>query len=84
MECRTVKKITRITPEGKTALLKWIEDNYNEIDEYIFTAHLKDNTTMMIYDCYTYFDAVAIASITTDSIHNLSHYNEFICKDRGD
>lgn len=75
-------KVVRIHPEGKTALINYIEENFEDIEEFIFTSKHKDNTTMTIYDCYSYFDACAINNIQNDTIHEIAHNDYFVAKER--
>lgn len=72
--------VKRLYPEAKTALIKWIEDNFAEIDDFIFTAHCKDGTTMTIYDVSSYFNACAINNIQNDTIHTLAREDMLILK----
>lgn len=77
-----MKKVSRLYPESKTGLIKWIEDNFHDIEQFVFTAQLKDDTTMFVYDCYSYYDAVAMTSISLDTVHCLSHDDAFVAKER--
>lgn len=77
-------KVKRIYPEGKTALIKWIEDNFNNIEDYLFIANLKeekDNTAMTIYDARSFFNAMALASILEHTINTLGENEEFVCRE---
>lgn len=50
--------IMRIAPESKTGLIKWIEDNFHEIKQFVAVFRMTENTpihpnessTMTIYD----------------------------------
>lgn len=75
-----MNKPTRICPEAKTALIKWIEDSFNDIDEFIFTANMKNKTTMTIYDVRSYFNALAINAIQHEDIVDLARNDELIIK----
>jgi len=78
-----VSDIKRIFPGAINGLINWMEENFHEIDEFVVTFHLKDDTTMTVYDCYSYFNGVAIAGITEGTIHELARRDEFICKEKG-
>ncbi len=83
-------EITRISPESKTGLIKWIEDNFHDIEQFVAVFRMKDaepthpweRVTMTIYDCYTYYDSVAMTAIAQDTMHKLSYDDNFICKER--
>lgn len=77
-----MNKVRRICPESKTGLIKWIEDNFHNIDQYSAIFSLKDGTTMSTYDCFSYLEAVGLAGIALDNIHDLAHNEEFISKKR--
>ena len=77
-----MSNVKRIYPEAKSALINWIEENFDEIDEYVAIFSLKDGTTMAVYDCYTYIGAVGLAEVAKDTIHAASHEGEFIPKQR--
>lgn len=77
-----MNNIVRICPDSKTGLIKWIEDNYHEIDQFVGTFLMKDNTTMTIYDTYTYLEAAGITELQRDTIHEEAHNETFVCKDR--
>jgi hypothetical protein len=72
--------------------LKWIEDNFHEIKQFVAVFRMTENTpihpnessTMTIYDCYSYYESVAMTAIAQDTMHTLSHEDRFICKERGD
>ena len=74
--------ITRIHPEAKTGLIKWIEDNFHEIDEFMFVAELKDGTSMNVYDFYTYRGAIGTAEMAKETLKELSMNGEFTQKKR--
>jgi len=75
-----MNNIKRIFPGPVNGLINWMEENFDSIDEFIVTFHLKDGTTMTVYDVYSYFNALAITEISKDTIHKLSHDNELILK----
>lgn len=74
--------VKRIFPGPTNRLINWMEENFHDIDEFVATFRMKDGTTMTVYDAYTYFNACGMASISSDTIHYLSHNDEFVCKER--
>ena len=60
--------VVRIYPESKTGLINYIEEHFHDIDEFVVTFTLKDGTTMTVYDCYSYINALGICALTTDTI----------------
>lgn len=73
--------VKRLYPEGKTALIKWIEDNFEDIGDYLFICTVKhDNSTMTIYDCDSFFNAAALAAMQEHTIHTLAENDNFICR----
>lgn len=76
-----MKNVIRISTEGRTGLIKWIEDNFDDIEEFVATFKLKDGSTMTMYDVISYFNAAAICNIQNDVIHTLARDEELILKD---
>lgn len=76
--------IKRIYPGPVNGLINWIERNFHDIDQYVCIFRMKDATTMMTYDTYSYLEAVGLVGIATDNIHTLGRENEFIPKKRSD
>lgn len=78
-------EIKRIFPGAVNGVINWMEENFHDIDEFVATFHMKDGTTMTVYDCFSYFNATAITGITHDTIQELAHNDEFVKKEkRGD
>lgn len=75
-------EVMRIAPESKTGLIKWIEENFHDIDQFVAVFRMKESVTMTVYDCYTYYDSVAMTAIAQDTMHTLSHEDRFVCKER--
>ncbi|MDF2902375.1 MAG: phage related protein [Bacillus sp. (in: firmicutes)] len=75
-----MSKVKRVYPEAKTGLINWIEENFHEIDSFVVTFTLKDNTTLTVYDCHTFVEAMGIVGVTQSTITNLVYDNEFIAK----
>lgn len=72
--------IKRIYPESKSGLINWIEQNFHDIDELIFMAHMKDETQINVYDNYSYRNALGMMEIAKDSLNDLARNDEFIPK----
>lgn len=72
------KKVVRIYPEAITGTIKWMEDNFHDIDSFVVTFMLKDGTSVTIHHTSSYFEALGIAAYTTDTIQRLEAEDEFI------
>lgn len=72
--------VMRISPEAKTGLINWIEENFHEIDSFVATFTLKDGCTMTVYDCNTFVEAMGIIGVTQSTITNLAYEDRFIPK----
>jgi hypothetical protein len=72
--------LSRIYPEAKTGMIKWIEDNFHEIDSFVSTFSLKDGTTMTIYDAHSFLEAMGILGVATSTISDLANNEMFIPK----
>lgn len=79
-----MEKVKRIYPESKTGLINYIEENFHEIEQFVVTFSLKDGTTMSVYDSYSYLEAVGLAGIQIDCIHDAAHNETFISKKKVD
>lgn len=77
-------KIINLYNDSKLALIEWIDENHDSIDEYIATFTLKDGATLTIYDINTYFNGCAINSIQSETIHHLAHEDMLILKERNE
>lgn len=75
-----VSKVKRIFPEAKTGLINWIEQNFHDIDQFVATFSMKDGTTMTVYDCYSFLEAMGIVGITQSTISALGCDEEFVPK----
>jgi hypothetical protein len=75
-----IDKVKRIYPESKTALIKWIEDNFHDIDEYVAVFEMKDGTQMTIYDFYSYRNAKGTIEMASEGLYELSRNDDFIVK----
>lgn len=78
----SMTEIKRIYPESKTGLINWIEENFHDIDEFMFVAELKDGTSMNVYDFYSYRGAIGTAEMAKETLYNSMVNGEFIHKER--
>lgn len=74
--------VTRIYPESKTGLINWIEENFHEIDEFTVTFKLKDDTSLTVYDAYSYFSALVMIEMGREAIQEASRGGLFTPKER--
>lgn len=58
--------IQRIYPEPKTALINWIEQNFHQIADYVFTCRLSDGSTMTIHDIGGRIEALGLLEAAKD------------------
>jgi hypothetical protein len=77
-----MNNVKRIYPESKTGLIQWVEENFHDIDEFVVMFQMKDDTTMFVYDTYSYRNAVGMIEMAKDTCHELSKNNEFIPKSK--
>jgi hypothetical protein len=75
-----LSKVSRVYPEAKTALINWIEENFHDIESYVVTFAMKDDTTMTVYDCNTFLEAMGIIGISQSTIAELANNDEFVKK----
>lgn len=73
--------VRRIYPESKTGLIHFIEQNFHDIDEFIFIAQLKDNTTLQVYDAYSYRNALGMMEMAKDSLNTMARDGNFTPKE---
>ncbi|MGN7243285.1 hypothetical protein ACTHQC_07385 [Bacillus paralicheniformis] len=71
-------KVTRVYPGPNNGLIRWIEENFGEIDGYAATFKMKDGTTMTIYDALTPVEAVGMAEIGKNAIQEAINEDEFV------
>jgi len=72
--------VKRIYPESKSGLINWIEENFHELDEFIFIYQLKDDTAGNYYEAYSYRNALGMIEMAKDSLNVLAHNDEFTPK----
>jgi hypothetical protein len=77
-----VAEVKRIFPGPTNGLINWLEQNFHAIDGFVAVFNLKDGTTMTAYDAYSYVEAVGLAEVGKDTLHELAHNEEFITKKR--
>lgn len=73
-------EVKRIYPEAKTALINWIEENFHDIDSYIFTCRLKDGTSMTVHDVDSFIEALGMVESAKHVIFVSSENGEFKCR----
>lgn len=77
-----MSEVKRILPESKTELINWIEQNFHDIDTFVVTFNLKDGTTMTVYDCYSFVEALGLTGVMYSTISQQGNDGEFIPKER--
>lgn len=75
-----MNNVQRIYPESKTGLINWIEENFHDIDEFVVQFQMKDNTSMFVYDCYSFRNALGMLEMAKGTCHELAINDEFIPK----
>lgn len=75
-----MSNVKRVFPGPTNGLIKWMEDNFHEINGFVAVFDMKDGTTMTVYDSHTYVQAVGMTEVAKDTIHQLAHNDEFIPK----
>lgn len=58
--------IQRIYPEAKTALINWIEQNFHEIDAYVFVCTMVDGAHQTIHHVDSRVQALGILEAAKD------------------
>jgi len=77
-----IGKVTRISPNTVHRLANWVEENFDNVDQFVVTFAMKDGTTMTVYDAYSYVEALGIAAISTDCLQKIAADDEFFPKGR--
>lgn len=72
--------VQRIYPESKTGLINWIEQNFHEIDEFVVQFQMKDNTSMFVYDTYSFRNALGMLEMAKGTCHEIVINDEFLPK----
>ncbi|MGN7043379.1 hypothetical protein [Bacillus safensis] len=73
-------KVKRVFPGAVNGLINWIEHNFHDIDSFVTTFKMKDGTLMTIHHNESYLEAVGIAEIGKDTLHELAKDDEFVTK----
>lgn len=73
-------EIKALTQIPITKLIKWIEQNHDQIDEIVATFRLKDGSILTHYDVYSYFNALGLTEMAKDTFQNLSRDGNFYNK----
>ena len=69
--------VKRIYPESKTGLINWIEENFHEIDEFVFQSTMKDGTGMFVYDAYNVISTLGMLELAKGTTHEIANNGEF-------
>lgn len=75
-----MSNVKRVFPGPTNGLINWMEENFHNIDGYVAVFYMSDGTTMTVYDAYSYVQAIGLAEVAKDTIHELAHNDEFISK----
>ncbi|MEK5006585.1 hypothetical protein MHI11_05405 [Bacillus sp. FSL K6-3312] len=73
-------EVERVFPGAVNGLINWIEKNFHEIDSFVTTFKMKDGTLKTIYHNESYLEAVGMAEIAKESLHQAAKDDEFITK----
>lgn len=76
-------EIKRIYPEAKSGLINWIEQNFQEIEQFVGSFKMKDGQMYTFYDTYSFLEAMGLTAIAHADINRLGEQGEFIKKERG-
>ncbi|MBU8788029.1 hypothetical protein MHB78_01155 [Bacillus sp. FSL K6-0138] len=71
-------KVTRVYPGPNNGLIRWIEENFGEIDGYAATFKMRDGTVRTIYDALSPVDAIGMAEIGKSAIQEAIDEDEFV------
>lgn len=73
-------EVKRIYPESKTGLINWIEENFHNIDEFVAMFHMKDGTSMFVYDTYEYRGALGTVEMAKENLYQMAQDGTFTPK----
>lgn|GEM_PF-1617951 len=68
----TAPEVKRIYPGAVNGLINWMEENFHDIDSFVVTFRMKDQTSMTIHHADSYYEALAIAALNMDTIQRMS------------
>lgn len=72
--------VKRIYPEGKTALINWIEENFHEIDSFVATFTMKNEEVATIHHCNSWIEAMGITTVSHNAISVIGNTGDFRAK----
>lgn len=75
-------EVKRVFPGPVNGLINWMEQNFNDIEEFVVQFQMKDGTSMMIYDTYSFRNALGMLEMAKGSCHELAINDEFTPKGR--
>lgn len=78
---RMKSNLIRISSEPKTQLIKYIEDNFDTIDEFAVIFKHKDGTLMSSYESESFLGTVGLISVLDDTVKMLCHNDEFYVRE---
>ena len=78
-----VAEVKRIYPEAKSGLINWIEQNFQEIEQFVAIFKMKDGHSYTFYDTYSFLEAMGLTSMVHADINRLGEQGEFVKKERG-
>lgn len=70
-------EVQRIYPEAKSGLIHWIEENFADIDSFVCTFKLADNSTMTAYYSDFAFEAMGLTAIQQAAMQDLYSTGQF-------
>ncbi|PRS28971.1 hypothetical protein [Bacillus pumilus] len=73
-------KVKRVFLGAVNGLINWIEQNFHDIESFVTTFKMKDGTLMTIYHNELYLEAVGMAEICKDTLHELAKDDKFVTK----
>jgi len=78
-----VAEIKRIYPEARTGLINWMEQNFQEIDQFVASFKMEDGQMYTFYDTYSFLEAMGLTAIAHADINRLGEQGKFVKKERG-
>lgn len=76
----SMQNVIRMNAEPKTQLIKYIEDNFDTIEEFVVIFKHGDGTLMSSYESESFLHAVGMVSVLDDTLKTLCHEDTFFVK----
>ena len=70
-------KVKRLSVEAKSQLIEWMEENFHDIDSFIYIANMKDNTTLFVHHCDDVIEAFGLLGLGTSTVNRLADNGDF-------